>query len=128
ADEVLGDGLFRRINVADRPAYLKAIDDAASGRDVTVELRIRCDQSAQPAFAWVEMACKSTLGPQSDSEVVASLRNIETRKEGERELVSACEEAERTSLAKSRFLARNSHDLRTPLNAVNGLPEILAKE
>jgi cell cycle sensor histidine kinase DivJ len=37
-------------------------------------------------------------------------------------------DAERASVAKSRFLATVSHELRTPLNAIIGFSEMLAKE
>ncbi len=42
-----------------------------------------------------------------------------------RETRAAQESAERASLAKSRFLATMSHEVRTPLNGVHGLAELL---
>ena len=58
----------------------------------------------------------------------------ELRREAERHLVTAArmrqakEDAERASEAKSVFLAKMSHQLRTPLNAVIGYSEILLED
>src|SRR5690606_21530265 len=38
---LVGDGLFERVHVADRPAFLTALAEAAQGRDSEVEYRLR---------------------------------------------------------------------------------------
>ena len=44
-----GQGLFGRVHVADRPAYLKALGDtAALGESKSVEFRVRCDSAEIP--------------------------------------------------------------------------------
>jgi two-component system, cell cycle sensor histidine kinase DivJ len=137
ASELAGHGLFDRVHVADRPAYLTALADAAAlGEDRSVEFRIRRSTDAEPHgshFAWVEMRCR-LLDPAcktadlSVREVVAVLRDVTERKVHERALEIARKESERINNAKSRFLATMSHELRTPLNAIIGFSDMLSDD
>jgi len=130
-----GHGLFDRVHVADRPAYLTALADAAArGEDRSVEFRIRRDggeDSHGGYFAWIEMRCRP-LDPAAtnggEREVVAVLRDVTERKVHERALEIARKESERINNAKSRFLANMSHELRTPLNAIIGFSDMLSNE
>ena len=139
AKTLLGHGLFDRVHVGDRPAYLTAFADAAAkGVSSSVEFRIRREapatESEGPAqFIWVEMRCRALdraegEDAQSEREVVAVIRDVTDRKVQEQAVDDAREEAERANAAKSRFLATMSHELRTPLNAIIGFSEMLANE
>ncbi len=126
-------GLFDRVQIADRPAYLSALWDSATLRESrSVEFRARRD-AIEPGssgnLVWVEMRCRPLdQATGVDGEVVAVMRDVTRRKEQEHALKDAHAEAERTNLDKSRFLATMSHELRTPLNAIIGFSEMLLDE
>ena len=63
--------------------------------------------------------------PLDDGGFVATFADISKRKEFERHLRTAKEEAEAANRMKSEFLANMSHELRTPLNAVLGFSEAI---
>ncbi len=132
AGELAGHGLFDRVHVADRPAYLTALADAAAvGEDRSVEFRIRRSGGTDlhgGYFAWVEMRCRPLDGAAGEREVVAVLRDVTARKLQEQALEIARKESERISDAKSQFLATMSHELRTPLNAIIGFSDMLGND
>lgn len=134
AADLLGHGLFDRVHVADRPAYLTALAEAAAcGEDRSVEFRIRRGDAADGgSFAWVEMRCRpltpADAAKDAAREVVAVLRDVSERKTQEKALDIARSESERANAAKSRFLATMSHELRTPLNAIIGFSDMLTND
>lgn len=58
----------------------------------------------------------------------ASSRDISERKQTEKALIAAREEAEKANRAKSTFLSSMSHELRTPLNAILGYTQIFSND
>ena len=132
AADLAGHGLFERVHVADRPAYLTALADAAAlSEDRALEFRIRRGGDAEAPggqFVWIEMRCRPVQRPDGAREVVAVLRDIGERKTQERAIEIARAESERANAAKSRFLAIMSHELRTPLNAIIGFSDMLTNE
>ena len=58
--------------------------------------------------------------------LVCVVTDITARKETEEQLVRARQAAEETAAAKARFLAVVSHEVRTPLNGVIGMTDLLA--
>jgi two-component system, cell cycle sensor histidine kinase DivJ len=135
-----GHGLFERVHVADRPAYLTALGDAgALGAASSVEFRVRrdtADADGRPTaeFLWIEMRCRpfertaAAATPVEGRDVVAVLRDVTERKRLQQAQLDAHAEAAHANDAKSRFLATMSHELRTPLNAVIGFSDMLMKE
>jgi two-component system, cell cycle sensor histidine kinase DivJ len=138
---LLGHGLFDRVHVTDRPAYLTALSDAERGSEErNVEFRLRRDtprgehgQNYSSDFIWIEMRCRaleqaSGAVASHDAEVVAVMRDVTERKVQEQALDLARTAAEQADAAKSRFLATMSHELRTPLNAIIGFSEMIVQE
>ncbi|MEY9183448.1 cell cycle sensor histidine kinase DivJ [Bradyrhizobium sp. USDA 326] len=141
-EQLLGHGLFDRVHVADRPAYLTALSDAARGDVASVEFRLRREpvgsERGEVDFIWVEMRCRPLdpdLGRRHtdrdsarEVEVVAVMRDVTDRKLFEQALDQARSAAEAADAAKTGFLATMSHELRTPLNAIIGFSEMIAQE
>jgi cell cycle sensor histidine kinase DivJ len=140
AHTLLGRGLFARVHVSDRPAFVKAISDAAqSERPVAVQFRLQAGDGEGPSIdhsdrrlLWVEMRAHRVENGDTTSGraagVVAVARDITDHKKHEEDLEAARARAERADELKGRFLATVSHELRTPLNAVIGFSEILSGE
>ncbi len=126
-------GLFDRIHIADRPAYLQALSEAAASGD-TCEIEFRLRRQGKAEFAWIEMRCWPGDGSPTDDreatspEVVAVMRDVTSRKTRQDAVLEARAEAERANAAKSRFLACMSHELRTPLTAIIGFSDLLCNE
>ena len=138
-----GQGFFSRVHVSDRPAFLKAISDAAIGdQPVTVRLRIHVPEHAgrtgtnpsrgheggDARVIWGEMRVNRVEAFGDEVCTVAVTRNISPHVRHSEELESARSEAERVGTAKGQFLAMVSHELRTPLNAIIGFSEVLASD
>ena len=66
--------------------------------------------------------------PLPDGGVVNIYTDITNRKNYEKTLTAARDQAEAMSRTKSTFLANMSHELRTPLNAIIGYSEILQED
>ena len=58
-------------------------------------------------------------------EIKGTIQDITERKNVEREINAARDEAEQANQAKSAFLSSMSHELRTPLNAILGFSQLL---
>ncbi len=141
---LLGDGLFERIHVADRPSYLAALNRCLAKKEsVSVEFRARSKRRDDGAskgddgyFLWMEMRCRPVsgidregqAGEYTDDQIVAVTRDIMQRKIHEDEVLKARDAAESAGRAKMQFLANMSHELRTPLNAIIGFSEILTRQ
>jgi two-component system, sensor histidine kinase len=119
-DELMGRSIealiperFRAGHVKYRGQFEKAHTPRAMGGHRLDLFGLRADGSEFPA----EISLKPV---HCDGEwlTIAAIRDVTHRAMEQRELKEAREEAERANLAKSRFLATASHDLRQPLQAL----------
>ena len=125
-DEVLlGRGLFDHVHVADRPVFLKLIDDAAHGTGTTIgRFRLRTDapSGSGSCHLLLEMRARRL----SDASVVAVLDDVSDSDILADELESSRHAVAGALRAKDQFMTTMSHELRTPLNAIIGFSELLA--
>lgn len=66
-------------------------------------------------------------GGQAGARVVYAVVDVTAQVQSERARTAALEDARRANVAKSQFLAKMSHEMRTPLNGVLGIAEVLAR-
>jgi cell cycle sensor histidine kinase DivJ len=116
---LIGHGLFDRVHVADRPAFLTTLADvAAFGQARSVEFRVR-RETIEPArgmqFIWVEMSCHpldraSANVSLQDREVIAVMRDISERKQQEQAIENMAARLDQANAAQSKLLAIMSHE------------------
>ena len=121
-DELMGRGLFDRVHVADRPAYMSALAEAAAGQERSLEFRVRADQSVKPHFIWIEMRCAPLKSDRRAQEAVAVLRDISERKAQDEPLAAARAELESARATMMHVLATTqTGSLSRKTNAVSPL-------
>jgi signal transduction histidine kinase/CheY-like chemotaxis protein/HPt (histidine-containing phosphotransfer) domain-containing protein len=111
------------VDAEDRPKIQEAMRVMHLGG--RAEIRARITPPSRPAVA-VEMTFLQTSG-QPDTGFYVFLRDTGASQEADSALIRAKDAAVAANRAKSDFLAKISHDIRTPLNAILGAADLLSQ-
>jgi cell cycle sensor histidine kinase DivJ len=125
-----GNGLFERLHLADRVAFMCALSDlrAAPGfRTVEARIRVACADGAPLGDVYRPFVIDLSRGSERD-ETLGILRAADALAETRQELAAETRRQDSLESAKSRFLAAVSHELRTPLNSIIGFSDVLLHE
>lgn len=109
-----GTGLFARIHLADRPAFLTALARALNGSGAMAELRVRRGDDAEAAsFRWLAVRARM----RAKGEAVCTFSDIADRKQAEEDAETA--RADSTDRRLQRSLARAAETLSLALQSVH---------
>ena len=122
----------------DREAYLNCVnrqnllDTLRDGQTiVAMEYRKMPDEKNQRAWTRATVVLSETAKDGSPKRALYVAQDVTESKlkeeQAQQALRKACEEAERANAAKSDFMSRMSHDIRTPMNAIIGMTEIAVR-
>jgi signal transduction histidine kinase len=121
------DSLFVEASGADAGdgAPVPLTIDRGDGRRLTAELT-RISWEDEPAHALVTAIAGRAASTRTELE--AARAEIAAGKLAEAALTEARQQADKASAAKSDFLAKISHEIRDPLNAIIGFSEVMMEE
>ncbi len=135
SDEVMGQDVLRILEgPMPDPAIFHPLREAIKeAREARVEfLRPRRDRDprnmlGKSGASWLELGASPVRDEAGRLvSVIAIVRDISVHKNAEAALAEARGEAERANVAKSKFLAAASHDLRQPVQSLMLLMEVLS--
>jgi len=122
ADALVGApfaSLFAPASCDSALAQIVKLNEGGAGEAVEVSGRSR---------EGTETPLAMTVGRLGTDRLGIVLRDLSLSRKHENELVAARLKAERQSTAKSEFLAKVSHEIRNPLNAIIGFSELMMEE
>jgi PAS domain S-box-containing protein len=108
----------------DKPVVMASISESIRTMEQwSTEFRIVFEDGS---IEWMEGRARPKALEDGSGVWYGFTQNITARKEYERLLEQAREDAERAERAKTRFLSTMSHEIRTPMNAIIGLSDLLS--
>ncbi|NUB03852.1 PAS domain S-box protein, partial [Azospirillum melinis] len=125
--DLVGRPLVERVHPDDRDDLSAGLSRLTPDRP-TLKTTYRL-RHADGRWVWIEAAVRLVTDDWgAPQEYVSVERDVTARKIMEAELQDARHAAEAASRSKSEFLASLSHELRTPMNAVIGFADLIARE
>ncbi|UJX41980.1 PAS domain S-box protein [Desulfovibrio sp. JY] len=121
-EDVIGrsnDSLGIWLDPDDQQRVVQAIDDEGVVRNMELRVRLKDGRNATGLLSCIP------LDAYGEPCLLAVMMDISERKAMERELRLAKEAAEAASQAKTRFLSVMSHEVRTPMNTILGMVDVL---
>lgn len=126
ANEVVGDSVTALIEPVDHRAVLACLDAARTGPPGLIQQREVRGRARNGTV--IPLAMRAGHLPAEGGGFSVSFSDISRFKVLESELRKAREAAEETSANRADFLARISHEVRTPLTAITGFAELMLEE
>lgn len=125
--DLVGRPWVERVHPDDAAALSGGVAALSPGApSLTLTYRVR---HAEGRWVWIEADLRLTLDDRGAAQGCLLLeRDITARKVLEAELCDARQAADAAARSKSEFLASLSHELRTPMNAVIGFADLIARE
>ncbi|AWB07253.1 hybrid sensor histidine kinase/response regulator (plasmid) [Azospirillum humicireducens] len=125
--DLIGRPLVERVHPDDRAALSAGLAQLTPARPtLNTTYRLR---HADGRWVWIEAAVRLVTDDWgAPQDYVSVERDVTARKIMEAELQDARQAAESASRSKTEFLASLSHELRTPMNAVIGFADLIARE
>jgi two-component system CheB/CheR fusion protein len=112
----------------DVPAIRGFLERLRAGETDIEDYEIEIDLPSTGRRSLLMNAQEIRRQPLAERQILVSLEDVTERHRVAAALEAARQQAERANLAKSRFLAAASHDLRQPLQTISLLQGILAKK
>lgn len=124
--EANASGDFSRVLYFHEDNRTQTLDDLKilleKGQSTEVETTIQTKQGESRTL----LVSTSLVVFRNQAMFLSAYRDVTERKKAEQELKGAKEAAEAATRAKSEFLAVMSHDIRTPMNSVIGMTDLLS--
>jgi two-component system, sensor histidine kinase and response regulator len=124
ASELVGTKLTDLLHPSDKKHAIEAFAAAMDRPGATIELGFRLRHS-DGRWILLEGTATNLLHDRSVRGFVVNSRDVTEREQAAAELSAARDAALSASVTKSQFLASMSHEVRTPMNAIIGLTELL---
>jgi PAS domain S-box-containing protein len=109
-----------------RRGMRRCVTAAREGRPVSARIETVARRAGGAEFP-AELSIAAAVDEDGGALMIGYLRDISDRVAAERSLRAARDDALAADRAKSKFLAVMSHEMRTPLNGVTGLLDMLAQ-